>query len=522
MSQPLSPPFDRRVRHLRVRAASEDDARRAAILIEDALRTASAPVAAGGQMLVVRRLSLRGISVRASAATLALQIERALREARMAAVPFDLPAARTADAVLVAGSAEGLARLAKLHAAGAELREWFWTAVVPAWRADLSRSERWLALLEAAHELPQAALAAAMIVEQAVCAGMENELLCAVPPGRGCAWLQLAGWTAAEVHEIGTCELTLHAQHEAIVRRWARRWGPASERLIWMAVMFAVAEKPARVADPDLPRRAAAWMAARLEGAPSRPLESDPALREPDTFEAAGMPVDTDESSPAEIEPARSKTSRSEPADLLEARHLPDERTETASMEIACDKSPLEPASMPKPGAASEFTGLLFLAPIFARLGFAEALAAQPALIEIGFPARLLRFIGGRVGLSDRDPLALALDEFDPDATLPVTWQMPAPAAELLAVPAPRTHLDSPLLAWLTAARRWSRRRAHMGLVSLIRRPGTIAASRAHLDITFDLDRADLRLRRLALDVDPGWVPWLGRVVHFHYLEGHE
>jgi hypothetical protein len=46
--------------------------------------------------------------------------------------------------------------------------------------------------------------------------------------------------------------------------------------------------------------------------------------------------------------------------------------------------------------------------------------------------------------------------------------------------------------------------------------------SRTHVDVCFDLSQIDLRLRRLALDVDPGWVPWLGRVMQVIYLDSHE
>jgi hypothetical protein len=27
-------------------------------------------------------------------------------------------------------------------------------------------------------------------------------------------------------------------------------------------------------------------------------------------------------------------------------------------------------------------------------------------------------------------------------------------------------------------------------------------------------------VRRLGLDIDPGWLPWFGRVVAFHYRQG--
>jgi hypothetical protein len=35
----------------------------------------------------------------------------------------------------------------------------------------------------------------------------------------------------------------------------------------------------------------------------------------------------------------------------------------------------------------------------------------------------------------------------------------------------------------------------------------------------FDVRRADVRIRKAGLDLDPGWVPWLGRVLSFHYVD---
>src|SRR5262249_33236899 len=149
-------------------------------------------------MLVVRRLGLGRISATATAATLALLIERTMREVRGHAVPFDSPSAKHANAIVISGQAEAIAYLARLHARGETSTEWFWTAIVPAWNDGLSRGERWLALLQAAHDLPEAPLAAGMIVKEAVQARAENELLCALTPGRARDWLQLVGWTLPE------------------------------------------------------------------------------------------------------------------------------------------------------------------------------------------------------------------------------------------------------------------------------------------------------------------------------------
>jgi hypothetical protein len=71
--------------------------------------------------------------------------------------------------------------------------------------------------------------------------------------------------------------------------------------------------------------------------------------------------------------------------------------------------------------------------------------------------------------------------------------------------------------AWLVASRRWLRRHARIGLADLVLRPAALALTPTHVDVSFDLAHADLRVRRAGLDLDPGWVPWLGRVLTFHY-----
>jgi hypothetical protein len=41
--------------------------------------------------------------------------------------------------------------------------------------------------------------------------------------------------------------------------------------------------------------------------------------------------------------------------------------------------------------------------------------------------------------------------------------------------------------------------------------------TRTDLDVSLSIDSADIRIRRAGLDLDPGWLPWFGRVVRFHY-----
>ncbi len=43
--------------------------------------------------------------------------------------------------------------------------------------------------------------------------------------------------------------------------------------------------------------------------------------------------------------------------------------------------------------------------------------------------------------------------------------------------------------------------------------------SRTHIEASFALSDLDVRVRRSALDVDPGWVPWLEKRVRFAFGE---
>jgi hypothetical protein len=44
-----------------------------------------------------------------------------------------------------------------------------------------------------------------------------------------------------------------------------------------------------------------------------------------------------------------------------------------------------------------------------------------------------------------------------------------------------------------------------------------VAHTASHIDIHFPMSAVRLPVRLAALDINPGWVPWLGRVVTFHY-----
>jgi hypothetical protein len=70
-----------------------------------------------------------------------------------------------------------------------------------------------------------------------------------------------------------------------------------------------------------------------------------------------------------------------------------------------------------------------------------------------------------------------------------------------------------PLLARLYAADVWQ--------PELVQVEGRVVHTASHIDVEFPMSAVRLPVRLAGLDINPGWVPWLGRVVTFHYLSSH-
>src|SRR5262245_40708304 len=155
---------ERRVRRLELRAPDEALVRSGAILVEDALRTASLPGADRARLYVVRRLSLGAIDVRRPAATVALCIERRMAELELSAVPATGATAARAPAVYFEDDLEPIALLVARLAAGRPATEWFWPLAVPGFSPLLPAAAALRLLLERALDGPARAVAAARVV----------------------------------------------------------------------------------------------------------------------------------------------------------------------------------------------------------------------------------------------------------------------------------------------------------------------------------------------------------------------
>jgi hypothetical protein len=158
-------------------------------------------------------------------------------------------------------------------------------------------------------------------------------------------------------------------------------------------------------------------------------------------------------------------------------------------------------ALLRSPTTFTATAGLFFAVPIMERLGIAEWLANERDAIDWNLPGLVLRTIARRAGASVKDPV---------DPVILAIGELPEePPARVLIL----------VNDWMRQIRRRARLSARIGLRSLIRRPGQLRFTATHIDVFFGLGDADMRIRRAGLDIDPGWTPWLGRVIRYHYSD---
>jgi hypothetical protein len=289
------------------------------------------------------------------------------------------------------------------------------------------------------------------------------------------------------------------------------------------------------------------------------------------TADAAGAPREGHDvpDLPADAAPRAlvSATAPSSPA-AQPARDTPAPRSAARDLDAgeAVRTQPLEQPPWPS-GAPTEAGGLLFLLPVLARLGFPQWIDAAPEWVPRRIDRNILALVCTRLELPTDDPawrLCASPERPSPqrfcapsrwtggiadcdgawrrtitgdrtmvwDASgrlLLAAWRgrrRPAAFAPLLqdrhVVRSRESAREIDLIeavaaAWLTACRRWLRRHARISVAGLVSRPARLSLTPTHADVFFALSDVSLAVRRSGLDVNPGWVPWFGRVVSFHY-----
>ena len=454
------------------------------------------------RLLLVRRLALGRLSTAARPSAWEARATAALAERSAQAVHGGVAMADV-EAVWFRSANEARALLFVLLASGRRPTAWFWRLAVPEW-AELSLEAwlpRWVALASPG-SAEEAALARAVVAVaeagylprlmaalRTVSLARDPYLVRPAPPSPPSPRV-----TEVLRHASGQDRLQsatdraqavlarLPATARAAVLEILARPSPHAKAEAWLARMVVLAATPeAASAETFLAEITSALVleALRLAHAAEetiRPTRYREPPRDPDAARA---------SKPREQVPMPDLP------DVL--RPLPDNPNPEVEAE---DEAPItRPRVVVDVESRSRLAGLFLLVRPLERMGFDVWLEARPEEAASGFARALLRAIARRMGAADDDPVLAALMGNDDPA-----W-------------------TGDLTAWRVGLDRWLRRRARIRLADVARRPGGLLLADDLLEVRFAPDAADVRLRRLALDLDPNWVPWLGLSVRYHYRD---
>ena len=545
-----------KVQRLTLRASQRDAIGRTVVAVEDAFRTASPAGTAASEVMLVRRLDLGVIRLGAPSQTLALRIEAALRGITPLRLRAGDMAPPDAPAICFPDQAEALAALLVAARRGT-LRGWWWARLLP--EAARTRALHVLvsAALAAAEREGGFALIAAMVRRLAEMSELDA-ILAEAPDEAISRALRLAGLTLAPQ----TASPVLFSVPDTGVESPIPA-GVAAPRTLAMASRLApiwhdaIRRSAAGGSSPDL-------HALFLTAAALWETFGPAAVRNAPSVLAAVVRKHVSSPAPPIAKPVAGVASLEQPlqhgAPRLAETPQGMERSESpdiASVEAVDVESKLSPYLW----RSTRHAGLLFLIPAFSRLSLDTLDPTQGDL-----PLRLMRFLATRLRLRPDDAACAWLPEPLPEPA-PARFVAPPAWAKLLDLDTlytrrigepgrraltdkqgrvlagyvgpgdlgdvswplrrgpslPAMDSEARLTAGLAlAVSRLLRRHARISLRRLVRRPGLVRASATHLEVIINARFVDVDLRRAALDLDPGWVQWLGKIVRFEFDYGED
>ena len=163
--------------------------------------------------------------------------------------------------------------------------------------------------------------------------------------------------------------------------------------------------------------------------------------------------------------------------------------------------------------AFSRYAGLLFLISIIDELDLPELMLTDGLLGARPFVWVLHQLALVLAPVEPRDPGALAFAGLPPEAVPPSEDEDPPSTDETATL----NDLAERIVVSLLARLDGEKQTKDSVLEYVTRRRGEIVADPGWIEAKFSLDDVETEIRRARLDLNPGYVPWLGAVVMFVY-----
>ncbi len=567
---------DRHVRRSRLRLPDRSARPRVEFALSEALRLVTLPGEEQGRVYYFRSVRVTDVPADGNRAIWLARLQQALTESAQRAAHGGDRRSTGNDVVFFDSHEEALETLLGRALRREATTEWFWP-LVSGCRAGVGRGELVVRVVERLRELPASWSRVAHVVFAQTDEGIPIELISILPVATAAAWLREFGDGSVDDGFVAGVMLPDVAARS--LGRAVRRFGREDPRTLWLASLAVLRVSPALFGGAAVIARARATLrrieATQMADANSiglvlpagseRPLiafdddartpRTDPSTEAQDIKAAGTRTVDgktvdgktvdgktvdgktvdgktvdgktvdgktVDEVSPHRSPGNRVSGKRSEPHGAVRSTASDSQSTSRAAAEEGHSEVEQSVTQGERPclGAPSNAAGLYFLLNALTHLGFADAAAADQRIVEARLAPRILLRLSQHAAAEAIDPILNWLDaeifasneafaEFAPQAA---AWPS-------FLGPPPRRSLDTNdiVRAWELAVRRWCWRVGRLKVRDIVDRNGRVLSTRTDIDVSLPLERADVRIRRIGLDLDLGWIPWFGCIVRFHY-----
>lgn len=572
MAYPLTPrQFERSDRHVErchVRGRGPTSRTQITLCVEEALRLISLPGENEGRVYYFRHVVIANLPRNAHRQQWIEGFGNALHDLAIRAIHGSDSRAAGANAVFFHNHQEALETLLARTLLRASAEEWFWPQLIGITN-EISRAEKVLAIIEDLRETEGSWATAADSIVRVLSSVDPVSLLTMLPPLAVNGWLrELACDRIGLAH---TRPIHLPQKMKEILVRSVRVLGKTDPRVVWLGSLVVLHMVPSELAFGQVVIRARATLLELTAEGGDIDRDSLPEGRHKNFngFEGSrGFPKkvriridpligsslqDKSESSAdetvANISQLSAETNSGDTPAVSCSEEVANisrpvaEKNGGDSPAVSCSEAIHQPqeANLPGEGASGSAregealalsnrvllgeptcaAGLYFLLNALHRLGISEALAAYPAATEHGLVAQVLKRLALVAQVDADDPVwywinaALVRDTTAEHVELIDARLFPSNLR-----PSPRKEFSVEYFSrvWCVAVRRWCRRLAGMTVPQVVNHMGLLSINRTGLDVTLPLDSAEIGIRRAGLDIDPGWLPWFGKVVRFHYV----
>jgi len=563
---------DCHIRKLRIRTRDKAVLPRMTFAIEDAFRTASFPGVPPNGRVFVKRLDLGNFSSAASSRFLAGRIDEQFRHIRPVMICQDTPELIGAPAVWFPDDLSPYRFLVNLLSQNRRPRAWYWKAAVKGWHPSLSVHQSFQVIVSRVCRCKTGILGMYFVLEPLLENGRILDVIDTFNPrdvtrylfNMGLSPVSIDSKKAPEAKAVISKEnqMIVPALEGGMVTQAAGRWSFFDPR--FALVSYLILARMDQATDPvhlnslletvsnrsatthDTERRKEEWEFIGISepnasfevlepiqrvSNPSGDVPSEPADLRPRRLKAKAQEArDNDKKESATGTAPEKETSRKDasgfPDHTLASDALKPQSPESKTVQSTSFRKHVLKEIYPIlggfAGEITEYAGLFFTIPLMKIIGMDTLMEQFPAYEDLDLPRRILFRCADLLFIPPDHPVIVVLGK-EPEPSDVITEFTPPPQWRRI-LPEPirsqERSLDRLVDTIVTVMERYCRDTATMEFGELIRRPGYIAATKTHLDLTFPFSQLDIRVRMAGLDINPGWVPWLGRVFQFHYVGG--